>query len=115
MEKLDWEQRLARRHQAPPPAPAGEWQAVLERGPARPSRVGWTVALGGGLAVAAVALFLLLPRPAPVLPAAAAAEDENLATEQWVQQQWHSTAAGALADDQATEPDSDLLKLMDKV
>jgi hypothetical protein len=113
MEKIDWEQRLARRHQAPPPAPAGEWQAVLERSQARPSRLRWTLALGGGLAVAGLALFFLLPRPVPVR--AAAPEDEGLATEQWVQQQWGSTASGALAEDQAAEPDAEMLKLMDKV
>ena len=111
MQKHDWEERLRRRHQAPPPAPTREWQAVLERSRPRPAKLAWTLALGGGLATAAMALFFLLPRPAPVAPAPA--EDENLATEQWVQQQWHSTASGALADDQAAEPGADLLKLMD--
>ena len=111
MEKPDWEKRLEQRHQYAPPPPAGEWQAVLARSQARPSRMPWTLAVGGSLAMAALALFFLAPRPAPV----AVAEDENLATEQWVQQQWHSTASGALADEQAAEPGADLLDLLDKV
>jgi hypothetical protein len=113
MEKLDWEKRLERRHQTPPPAPAGEWAAVVERGRERPARVGWAVALGSSLALAALAVVLLVPRRGPV--EAVGTDDENLATEQWVQQQWHSTAAGALEDDQAAEPDAGLLALMDKV
>jgi len=69
--------------------------------------------LGGSLAAAALLAVFLLPRGAPVEPAPA--EDETLATEQWVQQQWGSTAATVLARDQAAEPGADLLDLLDRV
>jgi len=113
MKKIDWETQLAQRHQAPPPAPADEWRVVQARIQAPQPRPRWSLALGGGLAMAGLLAVLLLPRGPQVKPATP--EEESLATEQWVQQQWGSTNETALAEDQIAEPDADLLDLLDKV
>jgi hypothetical protein len=115
MSNPSWEERLKERHLAPPPAPSGEWEAIQAaiRGPQERAWRPWWV-LGGGLALAGLAMVLVLP--GQTAKHAALAQDEDpVAVEQWVSQQWsgtQATAAGS-AKDSGAEPGANLLALMD--